>query len=1036
MTVKQYLRTVLIFILSLIGYNGNASHVLGGEISYRSLGNSRYEVTVKVVRDCAGSQVSQSPIYVRGDTITNELIVLNNQTKISILDITPAGIECNYINRCSGGTNSVGFEQHIWVTVLDLTGYLSCNWVLSWEQCCRIGAITTGPANSPFFLQASLNSCLDRANSSPVFAQTPKVLLCLNSNEQFSFGAVDAFGDGDSLSYHLAAPRTGRTTFASWLGNYNHTRPIQFWGFPVTTYNWPAGFHLNAQNGDLAFRPISINTASVITVEVKEWRRINGIMTHIGSVTREQVVYVVNCQGTKAPEIPSQLSYTACAESEFCREFSGFDADGDTVRLSWSGLMPGMSVTYSQDSAGIGKSTLCWKPDSKYINTGPVHLLLTASKGCPFPLTTTKAVFINVVDKHEVSMSHEVLDCGYLAMNYQFNDSFLSKFNYAVIDTNGVVCWEGMNRTDTARILPGVYILRLSLETTGECLYIVEDSVIMPDYLQVSLGNDMQFCNGDSVSLSVNTVLGSGVNQYVWVDASNNQLVGQGSPQLRVKPDKQTLYYVEVTDELNCMNRDTISLIPFSQIVSGLDSFYAACTDELLDVEAIQNPSIKSYLWNTADTTAGIQIAFSGKYWVTLTDTNGCSTTDTLVTHFWQPQMELTEDTSICGWSSIELIAAGADNFHWYDSLTYFSGGNNTPVFQGARYEPILSQSKRYYVEGSSVKHGITCKSLASTHVEVYPLPFVDLGQDLDACFGDTVSLYVPFVDGCSYEWNTTSSDTVITIMESGTYHVRVSNLNNCSLSDTIEINFYEVKVEIEPYDKPCFGEDLSLQATGADSIRWFSENSPKFPISLTPSIRLQVDGTRLFWINGLSTFGSVTCSGMDSFELEYHELNPIQLDGDSLAVPNQNLTYTVQSNLHSDFTWEIQGGSMINGQHTQSVEVLWQDTGVGFIRVSALDSNECMAFDSMVVMIGTNATGKIGSVGMRLYPNPGKSHYTLEYTGFTNPMKYKVVNALGQLITQGEISNEIHHLNLESIPSGNYFLILETGERIVFTKE
>jgi hypothetical protein len=51
--MKQINKQLLIFIISLLSiYYAHATHIIGGEINYRCLGNNKYQISLTVYRDC------------------------------------------------------------------------------------------------------------------------------------------------------------------------------------------------------------------------------------------------------------------------------------------------------------------------------------------------------------------------------------------------------------------------------------------------------------------------------------------------------------------------------------------------------------------------------------------------------------------------------------------------------------------------------------------------------------------------------------------------------------------------------------------------------------------------------------------------------------------------------------------------------------------------------------------------------------------------------------------------------------------------
>ena len=60
------------------------------------------------------------------------------------------------------------------------------------------------------------------------------------------------------------------------------------------------------------------------------------------------------------------------------------------------------------------------------------------------------------------------------------------------------------------------------------------------------------------------------------------------------------------------------------------------------------------------------------------------------------------------------------------------------------------------------------------------------------------------------------------------------------------------------------------------------------------------------------------------------------------------------------------------------------------------------------------------------VYPNPIQSNelLTIEFSG-----NYSIINNLGQMVQNGKVEN--HQINLDDVPKGSYFLVLENGNQL-----
>ena len=156
---------------------------------------------------------------------------------------------------------------------------------------------------------------------------------------------------------------------------------------------------------------------------------------------------------------------------------------------------------------------------------------------------------------------------------------------------------------------------------------------------------------------------------------------------------------------------------------------------------------------------------------------------DTLITHdtlIVQPPLPSVIGGGRCGPGIIVLIASSADPVQWYDSP---SGGNL--LFVGTNYViPNLTTTTTFYAQS-----GVHCNNQQRRAVTgtIFPFPSVNLGPDTTA--PDSLVLNAGVYN--SYQWSNNSTNQTITVYQTGTYSVCVSDSNSCSNCDTIDVGIF-----------------------------------------------------------------------------------------------------------------------------------------------------------------------------------------------------------------------------------------------------
>lgn len=173
--MKKILPLIIVLMASFQLFAG---HSAGGEITYRYLGNKKFEVTVIQYRDCRGIPLSNIAYALYcGTTGATKIMSL---TRVGIRDISPTcasvGIQCSPSNTTIS-SQSPAIEEHLFKDTMDFGGnesaFYGCGTILiGTGQCCRGGAITTGGSGNDFWVYSTLNLSKSLTNSSPYFSRS------------------------------------------------------------------------------------------------------------------------------------------------------------------------------------------------------------------------------------------------------------------------------------------------------------------------------------------------------------------------------------------------------------------------------------------------------------------------------------------------------------------------------------------------------------------------------------------------------------------------------------------------------------------------------------------------------------------------------------------------------------------------------------------------------------------------------------------------------------------------------------------------
>lgn len=356
----------LLFLLSGKAY---ASHCAGGEILYKWVSDSTYQIIFKLYRDCGGTQGAPQTVpmcYTSTCDNSSQSIVL---TRLAMLpDGKPNGAPVSsgcggYPTKCEGGVLP-GYDEW-WYTGVVTMPHRCTEWQFSVSISARnVSNNLTGGSNNDFFIQSTLNNVVAQGNSSPVFTVRPVPFVCLNNPYTYNNGVQDA--DGDSLHYEIMIPQKGA------CGTPGVDIPFRDATYNTVNNPFSTGntFSLNPHNGQMNFTP-NATGANTLTLRVREYR--HGIL--IGSATRDIQVQALPCSSIQ-PEIGTDsISITGgqlingrvenCANNlmNFCFKIKSPNPGAILVASdNHAAIAPGAVVTYSGQNTDSIRGCFSWTP--------------------------------------------------------------------------------------------------------------------------------------------------------------------------------------------------------------------------------------------------------------------------------------------------------------------------------------------------------------------------------------------------------------------------------------------------------------------------------------------------------------------------------------------------------------------------------------------------------------------------------------------------------------------------------------------------
>jgi gliding motility-associated-like protein len=236
--------------------------------------------------------------------------------------------------------------------------------------------------------------------------------------------------------------------------------------------------------------------------------------------------------------------------------------------------------------------------------------------------------------------------------------------------------------------------------------------------------------------------------------------------------------------------------------------------------------------WNTGYKGEDLGNVPSGSYSVTVTDTNNCLTQDnTTITEPAAIGLDITQDTHIlCNGENTASVTAnvtggsGVFSYLWDDPGTQVTK-TAVQLFAGNLTVTVTDQND------CSISESVLIEQPDSISVSTL-ITEPSCPGDNDAALVPTVSGGTPIYD---FAWSNNVFQRINSNIPAGTYALTITDINNCSLSDTFVVNdpLPVVINQLDSTDASCFGVadgSIHIDATGGTgSLSYSADNGLNF---------------------------------------------------------------------------------------------------------------------------------------------------------------------------------------------------------------
>jgi hypothetical protein len=1005
-----------------------SSHVAGGEITYRYLGNQRYEINFTFYRDCRSSKLGQLPITTL-QCLSGSTSVALNPKLVSITDISPS---CASDSNRYSPSNSISkskspsFEEFKFRDTLDFETTHSvfkacCGVIVSMKEVARSAAITTGPDNTTFFISCTIDLCKAKYNSSPVFMTKPDMVLACNQPTYLLFTAIDTV-DNDSISYSLAEAQTSLTANVSWNSTFSKNMPLSvYWpsGYdkakgPKPDANPPIGLYLDPINGRMVFTPIDCAEITIIVVSVKEWRKDSaGKYVQIAEVKREIACIVSTSPGNNPPGFTDNtVNYTICEGEPFVLDVATKDikfipppparAKEDSTNLFYGAGMSGTEFKIINPTERLRTGRFIWTPDS--IRQKPYTVVFkVVDNACPYSLFNYRTIKLTVAKNAPISKTFHQISNNRIVLKFKADSGFAPYIlKQEVMDSSGKVVSEGavfgrLNDTFVFNV-PGIYLLKTIISVNGFCNHYYTDTVRIKQVMTLAYNLITANCVSQQKTIQALVTNGTKPITYTWFPNTVNSF-SDTSPIFKfLGPDflPNNKVYLKAIDANGLANYIWFNYSPTNlkpKFTLGKDTSFCVSNGIQLMTKTLVGGSIPNqWLWylggKLVNSSASFKTNTPGTYFVETIDLQGCRYYDTLL---------------VKGRKNPELDLMGSE----------YCQDKNRLVQQEFILKPgSLNNLKSFNWQLSSLLRKPNGDLL--TLEDILEDKDTTAGLDYNLNFGKTVinlgnkdqdsfklNLFVMDSNACS-----SMDSAIFTIHRSPVLAFKSGFISFCQNEANIDLNTFVTHT----------GNQIIWQKVNEQGYDSFAKEETILDGKLKRE-EFKISGG-LYRVKVSSSIGN--CITKDSTAITilptpYPKINTVFL-GDSVEFTDLTPVFTER-------TWYLNASAISNAAkiriNTKSL--------IGKTIRLALSNKICKVDTSFY--INTGQASPIVEDGIRIYPNPVSTNFTLEFNcEFGSDLE--LLNALGQVMLRQDLISSGEVINVEGISAGVYMLRVRVNNR------
>ncbi|NOT36114.1 MAG: T9SS type B sorting domain-containing protein [Saprospiraceae bacterium] len=582
--VQKIYSIITIFLMVGFVSVSNATHIVGGELTYKSLGNNRFELRLVIRRDCingADSVYFDKPAQISifyGDCQLAWRVGINGRIDMDF--ISEDTLQENINSGCINPGQKVCVHESVYTKIINLP-YTDRGYIIAYQRCCRNQTLTNieNPLQTGTTYAVVIGKDdLLRGNSNPQFRPFPPLYVCVDRAFTYDHSAADV--DGDNLVYSFCRPNSGKTLAdpKGYAGPPPYDSVIFRNGYTLNSLTNPFGagipLKINPATGEITGTPNTVGQF-LIGVCVTEYR--NGVK--MSYTSRDFEINIVPCGAT--PTAAFDITSNVC--NGLTQSFS--DKSTGAASIQWFFEYPNNLNATSTSS----------NPSYTFPRSGTYTVVLVArNAGCNDTIKKTITLIPSTIVPDFSSKYKCDPDLKIEVTNNSTSGSAISSYNWT-LSAVGKPNQNSIDKDPTFNINSGgTYSIKLVITDINGCKDSLTKTQIV-NVIDVNLISDRILCKGDSVRLISNPNRNF---TYVWTPINGLNLSDPSNP--NASPEVTTTYKVVILDAVSgCKSEQQVTLDVRNKIGLTISGDTATCDGKISLTGTSDSTSIFEWSYNS-----------------------------------------------------------------------------------------------------------------------------------------------------------------------------------------------------------------------------------------------------------------------------------------------------------------------------------------------------------------------------------------------------------------------------------------------------